>query len=96
MWVSSMLNLEPRPDISATVLYDLLAVTGHALFAAYKAQFVKLLQLLCTEYLAKVKAVTPAGAGGPVARLESFLQKCIASSSVPRPAGYLSANFWYT
>lgn len=48
-----MLNLEPYPDISATVLYDFLAVAGHALMKVYGKQFQKLLYTLCHDYYPK-------------------------------------------
>jgi nucleoporin GLE1 len=96
MWFARILNMEPRPDITATLLYDFLQVTGHYLCRAYGKQFHKLLFVLQTEFLQKIKAVTPSGAGGPLVRLENCLEKWIKEGRIPPPDGVLSPNFWYT
>ncbi|XP_013383665.1 nucleoporin GLE1 [Lingula anatina] len=95
-WLCNVLNLDPRPDITATLLLNFLVVAGSALAEAYSKQFFKLLHLLCTEYLPKVKQVTLPGSGGPVTRLEQFLQKCIKNGKIDPPEGKLSAGFWFT
>ena len=43
-WLARMLNLEPRPDYTATALYEFLSVAGHVLMQQYKKQFGKLLK----------------------------------------------------
>ena len=52
-WLSRMLNLEPRPDFTATAIYEFLAVAGHALMRKYKKPFWKVAQHtsgnLCTQ-----------------------------------------------
>jgi len=50
-------SLDPRPDISATLLYDFLEVAGSALYSHYGQQFQKLLHLICKEYFPKIKQV---------------------------------------
>ena len=91
--LASSMNLEPLNDISATVLYDLLSVTGAFMFERYGNSFKKLLQTLAEQYFPKITQVTEEGCGGPVARLELFLQKAIASQSIERPSGLLRADF---
>lgn len=52
-----MLNLEPRPDICATLLHDFLEVAGNEMFKAYGAQFKKLLAYICQIYFPKLEKV---------------------------------------
>jgi len=94
-WLGHMVNIEPRPDITATVLHEFLAVAGHSLWQVYRRQFVKLIQSVFTEYLPRIVAVTPSGASGPVTRLESLLKSCISGKISP-PKGLLSPRFWHT
>ena len=83
---------DPRPDVTATVLYDVISVTGNALFKTYNKQFLKLLQLLYVDYLPRIKAVK--GAGGPVTRLEGYLEQVIQRSNIDPPSGMLTNHFW--
>ena len=94
LWLARVINYEPRPDITATLIYDLLQVAGRALLQAYGQQFVKLVQLLITDYLPKIRAA--GGAGGPVARLEAFLSKILQKSNIDPPKGILPPNFFHT
>ncbi|XP_064618494.1 mRNA export factor GLE1-like [Lineus longissimus] len=96
MWITRILNMEPRPDITATLLHDFLQVTGCYLSRTFGRQFHKLLFVLQTEYMQKIRAVTPSGAGGPLVRLENCLEKWIKEGRIPPPEGVLSSNFWYT
>lgn len=93
-WLSRILNMDPRPDITATLLYDFLDVTGHALQKAYGKQFKKLLHIICKDFFQKIKQVTPSGSGGPVERLETFLQQTIKKGYIPPPEGILGPEFW--
>lgn len=94
-WLSRVLNMEPRPDITATLLFDFLEVTGHALQKTYGKQFKKLLHIICKDFFQKIKRVTPAGSSGPVGRLETFLQQTV-KKGIPPPEGILNAEFWNT
>lgn len=93
-WLSRLLNLEPQPDITATMLFDFLEVCGFAMAKAYDKQFFKLIQILIQGYFPKIEAVTPKGSGGPVTRLKSYLQNCLKSQTFPPPPGLLSPGFW--
>ncbi|CAL1268841.1 unnamed protein product [Larinioides sclopetarius] len=93
-WLSRILNLEPRPDITATVLYDFLDVTGHSLQKVYGKQFKKIIHILCKDFFPKIKQVTPGGSGGPVERLETFLQNTAKKGYISPPDGFLDVNFW--
>ena len=53
-WLSRVLNLEPIPDVTATVLLAFLLVCGSALHKQYKSQFLKLLEGLYASFLPKL------------------------------------------
>jgi nucleoporin GLE1 len=92
-WLSRTMNMEPQPDITATMALDLLQVAGHALGKQYPRQFPKLLHVLVRDFLPKLKQVAPSG--GPVSRLEIFLEKSVRShGQITPPEGLLPANFW--
>ncbi|CAH3128846.1 unnamed protein product [Pocillopora meandrina] len=93
-WLARMLNLDPRPDYTATALYEFLAVAGHALMRQYKKQFGKLLNILVLEYVPKIEKVTAKAQSGPVVRLKVFLETCIKDQKIPVPDGYLTPNWW--
>lgn len=95
IWLTNIMNMPPHPDITATLIFDLLEVTGHALYQAYTKQFQKLLHYLLTVYMPKIQEVILTG--GPVARLKTFLETCIKhGGQVPPPEGFLEQKFWYT
>lgn len=48
---------EPRADISATLMYDCLDITGNAMYQNYGKQFQKLLLLLCKDYFPHIEKV---------------------------------------
>ncbi|XP_065830771.1 mRNA export factor GLE1-like [Oscarella lobularis] len=93
-WLSRLVNLSPRSNITATMLYDFLEVAGHDLMKTYKKQFQKLLVLICKEFYPKIEAVTSESKRGPVTRLKLFLETCIKSGKIPEPKGRLSPSFW--
>jgi len=93
-WLSRSLNLDPWPDITANCIHIFLEVAGHTLWRAYGPQFLKLLQLLVSEYLPKIQAVTDKGSGGPVTRLQNYLEKCITTGNIQPPEGVLTPQFW--
>lgn len=93
-WLACLINLDPRPDICATLLYEFLEVVGHFMYINYGQIFQKVLHLLCTEYYHKMEEVTPKALRGPVARLESFLQKILKQGMINPPAGLLPNDFW--
>ena len=94
-WLAHMVNVAPRPDVTATVLHEFLAVAGHSLARVYRRQFVKLVQVVLDDYLPRIVAVTPAGASGPVTRLESLLKSCVEGRVSP-PKGFLTPSFWHS
>lgn len=91
-WLSSLLNLEPRPDICASLLYDFLEVTGSSLLEQYGRQYRKLLLVICKGYFPRLQKIA-VSSSGPVVRLETFLQTILKQGSKP-PQGMLPLNFW--
>jgi len=94
-WLGHMVNVEPRPDVTATVLHEFLAVAGHSLSQTYRRQFTKLVETVFSEYLPRIAAVSTSPASGPVSRLESLLKSCVTGHIKP-PSGLLSPSFWQT
>lgn len=97
IWLSRVMNIQPLPDITATMVFDLLEVTGHALYKEYRKQFLKMLHILIREFLPKLKSVASTGGGGPVSRLEALIKASIQrQGQIPPPEGILSPNFWFS
>ncbi|XP_014768318.2 mRNA export factor GLE1 [Octopus bimaculoides] len=93
IWITRTLNVEPEPDITAAMIYNILEVTGHSLFLYYQKPFQKLLHILITEFLPKIKAVSVSA--GSVSRLETFLEANINNKGqIAAPYGYLTSSFW--
>lgn len=97
IWLSRVMNIQPLPDVTATMVFDLLEVTGHALYKEYRKQFLKMLHILIREFLPKLKSVASSGGGGPVSRLEALIMASIQrQGQIPPPEGILSPNFWFS
>lgn len=56
-WFAAFINLEPLPEISATLLLEFLQVCGNEMWQAYRRQFTKLLLSLQTAYMPKLDKV---------------------------------------
>ncbi|XP_014246534.1 nucleoporin GLE1 [Cimex lectularius] len=93
-WTAAFISLKPRAFISATLLLDMLDVTGNAMLAAYGNQYRKMLHFICKMYLPEIEKVTPKGNGGPVMRLKSFLEGIVQGKNIAPPKGLLASNFW--
>jgi len=92
-WLASTMNMEPINDVTATLVYDVLEVSGSEMFAKFGTNFRKLLALLADGYFPKIQQVTADGCGGPVMRLENFLQKAVRSGTITAPAAALKPGF---
>jgi len=90
-WLASVLNLTPHTDITASIMLDIMEVTGSAMFARYSKQFSKLLELIKTQYFSKLEAVK--SEGGPTVRLEQFLGTAIRAGNIRKPDGVLRHGF---
>lgn len=90
-WLTEILNLDPLPEICSTLIFEVLQVAGNAFMHVYGKQFIKLLMTIQTQYFPKLNLVD---AGGPKARLESFVTKVLQERKIDAPEGTLPANFW--
>lgn len=93
-WLAQVLNLEPLPHVTATLLFDFLEVCGNALVKQYQVQFWKLVLVIREDYLARIEAITSPGQMGSVVRLQQFLDECLQRREIPVPRGFLTASFW--
>ncbi|XP_032683925.1 nucleoporin Gle1 isoform X2 [Odontomachus brunneus] len=94
-WLAAVLNIEPRADtcdLCATLILDMLEVAGNVLWTVYPSQFRKLLILLIEEYYPRMQNI--ADGGGPLVRLEEFLNNALAQNIIRVADGMLLPNFW--
>jgi len=89
--LTSLLNLTPHTDITASLLLDMLEVGGNTMFANYGKQFGKLLVVIKDKYFPLLEAVK--SEGGPTVRLEQFLTTAIRGQSIREPEGILRQGF---
>ncbi|XP_056394992.1 mRNA export factor GLE1 isoform X1 [Hyla sarda] len=95
-WLAQTVNMEPRSDITATLLFDFLEVCGNAMMKQYQDQFWKLLTLIHDRYFPEIEKITTSTEMGSASRLKHFLEGAIRRKDIPLPKGYLSASFWRT
>lgn len=94
-WFSRVLNLEPEPDISATMIFDFLQVAGHAMYRQYQKQFLKHLHILTKEMFVKLKNVSSPAGAGVLTRLQTLLETALKhQGNIPEPDGFLAPSFW--
>jgi nucleoporin GLE1 len=93
-WLCAQLNMRPIHDVTATLIFDVLEVAGHFLFANYGKMFAKLLTLIQQEYLPQIEAVTKEGFKASYVRLEDFLQKAVQSGEIAKPTKMLKQGFF--
>ncbi|KAK2503188.1 hypothetical protein MC885_003789 [Smutsia gigantea] len=95
-WLAQILNMEPLPEVTATLLFAFLEVCGNALMKEYQVQFWKMILLLKEDYFPQIEAVTSSGQMGSFRRLQQFLEKCLQSKEIPVPQGFLPPSFWHS
>uniref|UniRef100_G1Q5K6 mRNA export factor GLE1 n=1 Tax=Myotis lucifugus TaxID=59463 RepID=G1Q5K6_MYOLU len=95
-WLAQILNMEPLPDVTATLLLDFLEVCGNALMKQYQAQFWKMMLLIKEDYCPRIEAITSSGQMGSFRRLKRFLEECLQRKEVPVPKGFLTSSFWHS
>lgn len=57
-WLAAMMNLEPRVDITATVIFEFLEVIGSSMLSTYGKQFQKLLTYFLNVYMPMIQKVS--------------------------------------
>jgi len=90
-FIANLVNIEPKPDITATILLVVLEVSGHLMLAKYGAQFFKLLLGIKQTFLPRLEAVKTDG--GPTVRLDNFLSNAVSHKQIPSPTGILASGF---
>ncbi|KAG4066672.1 hypothetical protein HA402_007308 [Bradysia odoriphaga] len=91
IWLSNELNLDPINDVSATMLYEFIVITGSQLWTTNKDKFVQLVQSIRNEYLPKFNETD---SGGPKNRLENLVAKILSENKINPPDEVLADNFW--
>lgn len=90
-WLSSILNLEPRLDISATMIHVFLDNVGFAMESTYKKMFQKIMKFIITKYMPMLSQID---SGGPVTRLTVMLEEYKTKQTFEIPSGILPVSFW--
>lgn len=57
-WMSDMMNLPPRPNITAILFRIFLEETGESMLKEYSKQFVKIIGVVGEKYLPRLRSVT--------------------------------------
>ncbi|XP_067626574.1 mRNA export factor Gle1 isoform X2 [Eurosta solidaginis] len=90
-WLVDFTNLEPMPDVSATLILEMLQTLGYVMCRTYGRQFTKLLLYIQRDYFPKLAQVDE---GGPRTRLEMLFINYISQNQIPEPQGTLHPSFW--
>lgn len=91
IWLCNILNLEPLPEICATMILEVLQIAGEEMRCSYGKQFLKLIFTIQNQYFPKLELVDE---GGPKSRLQVLLETVMKEGKFSRPDGVLQANFW--
>lgn len=89
--LASILKLEPRVDITATVLHTFLETVGFEMEAKYGKMFKKVMIITIQQFLPKCKEKST---GGAYARLELLLNEYIKNGRFDKPVGYTPNSYW--
>ncbi|KAJ8947887.1 hypothetical protein NQ318_010033 [Aromia moschata] len=90
-WLSSLLNLEPRVDITATMLHCFLETVGFEMETKYGRGFVKLNRIIMQKFLPSCRQKCT---GGAVTRLELLLSEYEKNKKFKEPAGFFPYISW--
>jgi len=91
LWLAHMVHVKPLPDISATLIMEILQTLGFELWRTYGKQFVKLLVYIQNIYMPQLAAYDE---GGPKTRLEMLLAKFLRERQIAQAVGVLPPGFW--
>ncbi|EDW72801.2 uncharacterized protein Dwil_GK16987 [Drosophila willistoni] len=90
-WLAHFVMVQPLPDVSATLMMEMLHNLGFDMWRTYGKQFVKLLLFIQTHYIPQLSAYDE---GGPKTRLEMILAKFLRERTIPQVTGVLPPGFW--
>jgi nucleoporin GLE1 len=92
-WMAAVMNTTPINDVTATLLSEVLEITGYAMLNSYGIHFRKLLVAIQRDFIPAIRSVTLEGSGGPVQRLQLFLEKFAQSGIIKKASGMLAPGF---
>ncbi|XP_022220346.2 nucleoporin Gle1 [Drosophila obscura] len=90
-WLAHVVHVKPLPDISATLIMEILQTLGYELWRTYGKQFLKLLLYIHISYMPQLAIYDE---GGPKTRLEMLLGKFLRERQIPQAVGLLPPGFW--
>lgn len=90
-WISSILNLEPRLDITATMIHVFLETVGFSMQMVYGKMFQKLMLFIKDKYMPMVEKID---SGGPFTRLSVLFDDYSTKQVLKPPNGILPNGFW--
>lgn len=90
-WISSVLNLEPRLDVTATMIHVFLETVGFQMQAVYGKEFQKLMRFIKVEYMPMIEKID---SGGPFTRLCVLFDSFASNQVLEPPSGILPSTFW--
>lgn len=99
-WIARVLNMEPRPGITPAILEAFLSITAHKFYRIYRFQFIKLVDLIASEYMNKIEKVSQKEVKKQSSvKLSLFINKIIKSMQRNNlkeliPDGLIPDYFW--
>lgn len=90
-WIASILNLEPRLDVTATMIHVFLETVGFCMQAVYGKMFQKLMRFIRVKYMPMIEKID---SGGPFTRLSVLFDNYAAKQVLEAPGGLLPSGFW--
>lgn len=90
-WIGSILNLEPRLDITATMIHVFLETVGFSMQTVYGKMFQKVMRFIREKYMPMIEKID---SGGPFTRLSVLFDKYAAKQILEPPGGILPSSFW--
>lgn len=90
-WIASILNLEPRLDITATLIHVFLETVGFNMQAVYGKMFQKLMRFIKEKYMPMIEKID---SGGPFTRLTVLFDNYSVKEILEPPSGILPSGFW--
>ena len=75
-WIAEILNMTPRPSITAEVLSIFFKCCGYQMQTVYRNQFVKIIRVCSTEFLELIKSIpNDQQSGASIGRLENIIDE---------------------
>lgn len=93
-WLSSMLNFDPKPVISAAIIQAFTQISSFTMLQLYGKQYFKLLKYISSDYLSKIKEITGKDSKRQtLVQLEIFTEESVKNilirGSLQTPEGFV-------